>query len=135
MERDWKKFRGEKCQPNGKPWAARSYPPARSGDHAQTHMCTHTHELHILTHANTPKGLHNTHTDAPSEAQHFRVCRQPSHLSPHLIQTGGETVPGLASGPILELPRDVRPRYLPESRAHPMGGAAQRSLCGVVVVG
>lgn len=82
-----------------------------------------------------PRACTNTHTDAPSEAQHFRVCRQPSHLSPHLIQTGGETVPGLASGPILELPRDVRPQYLPESRAHPMGGAAQHSLCGVVVVG
>lgn len=54
-------------------------------------MCTHTHKLHILTCAYTPKGLH-THTDASSQARHFVVCQQPSHLPSHFTPRGGESV-------------------------------------------
>lgn len=59
------------------------------------HTCAHTHKLHILTCAYTPKGFH-THADVPSEAEHFTVCKEPCHESSHMITRGGETVLELA---------------------------------------
>lgn len=82
-------------------------PPSQAGG-----MCTHTHKLHILTHAHTPESLH-TRADTPLEAQHFVVCKEPSHLSSHLMPRGGETVPH-------RLRTHSRAgRHLQEARAHP----------------
>lgn len=93
-KKDWKKFR-EESQPNRELWTAWSYCPsqAREREHAH-HVYTRSQSAHSHSCIHT-RGLVHTHTDAPSEAQHFIVYEEPSLSSSHLILRDGETVPEL----------------------------------------